>query len=322
MSSESILDDHIAMLISVEAYIYRFGGVVFMVFGSISCILTLIVFTQKNLRKNPCSIYLLACNIANFLYIYSSILSSTLSNGYNIKTISHSLTACRLVFYMAFLFDCLSPFYLILASIDRILITSPKALTRRRSTRRLAYICIICGTLFWMLFHSHALVFTDILQLTPNSSLCYFQAGLYTVLMGYYSLIIKGILVPILLIIFGVWTFRNIRSVRIHRVVAVRGAIRRDGGLNFIQSKDRQFILMLLMDIIIYILFTSMLSVVVVYQQITQNARLSVEQTQIDLFVRNVAVFSTFIPFCIGCCGYLLVSKTFRREVKKILLCQ
>ena len=36
--------------------------------------------------------------------------------------------------------------------------------------------------------------------------------------MGYYSLIIKGILVPMLLAIFGVWTFKNIRCMRLLRI--------------------------------------------------------------------------------------------------------
>lgn len=316
-------NDYLVFLTSVQKYLFQIGGSILIILGSISCILSLAVFSQKHLRKNPCSIYFIACNVANLLYIYSSMLSSTLGNGYGIITTASNLAVCRTIFYMAFLFDILSPFYLILASIDRILITSSNALTRRRSTCRLAYICIISGTLFWMLFHSHTLIFSTILQVTSSYSVCYFQPGLYTVLLGYYSLLIKGLFVPILLAFFGIWTLRNIRKKRPGRIAPVLSTSgnMRVGGAYFVHPKDRQLILMLLIDIIIYLIFTGMLSVVVVYQQITSTTVKSTEQTQIDMFVRNIAVFITFVPFCVGCCGYLLVSKTFRNEVKKVLLC-
>jgi hypothetical protein len=164
MSSES---NFIPSLISAQTNLYKFGGPILMSLGAASCILSSIVFTIKNLRKNPCSINLIAFNIFNLLRIYTSLLLSTLQNGYNIDPSLYSLDVCRFRFYTMLLFDILSPSYLILTSVDRILITSPNTPTRERSTRRLAYICIITITLFWLLSQSHALVFTNILQPAP-----------------------------------------------------------------------------------------------------------------------------------------------------------
>ncbi|CAF0862984.1 unnamed protein product [Adineta steineri] len=75
----------------------------------------------------------------------------------------------------------LGAFYLILASIDRVLVTSSNTRTRQRSTRRLAYICIGSGTLFWTLFHCHTLILTDIQEIAPGYSICYARAGRYVV---------------------------------------------------------------------------------------------------------------------------------------------
>ena len=90
---------------------------------------------------------------------------------------------------MAILLDVLSPSYLILASIDRMLVTSPNIATRRRSTPRLAFICIISVTLFWILFHSHILFLANITQVAPNNFVCYlsiwYTINIYLLLFTY-----------------------------------------------------------------------------------------------------------------------------------------
>jgi hypothetical protein len=207
-----------------------------------------------------------------------------------------------------------------LASIDRILITSPNALTRQRSTRRLAYTCIISVTLFWVLFHIHVLIWTNIIQIVPNQFLCYFQ-GVYLDFIGYYFLI-EEIIALSLMIIFGLWSIKSIRSIRRVRVApdlsVNRPAV--GGGLHSTSSKDRQLIFILLMDTTIYALFSFVYTIFLLYEQITQNYTKSPDRMQIESFVRNLCSFSVGIPFCISSYGNLIVSKTFRNEVKKVFL--
>ena len=133
---------------------------------------------------------------------------------------STNLAFCRLRTYTAFVFSSLSTSYLIFASIDRVLITSLNVQTRRRSTRRLAFVSIFSVTLFWLIGHNHALVFTSILQRGPNYFICAFNAGWYTTFTGYYTLT-QLILVSLLLGIFVLWTMHNLRSRRRHIIVRV-----------------------------------------------------------------------------------------------------
>ena len=107
------------------------------------------------------------------------MLLATLSLGHDITPTSSNLGLCRFNIYMGILLDILCPSYVILASIDRMLVTSPNARTRQRSTPRLAYICIIGVTLFWVLLHSGALVLGNIIELAPNYFTCYFESGTY-----------------------------------------------------------------------------------------------------------------------------------------------
>ncbi|CAF3698655.1 unnamed protein product [Rotaria sp. Silwood1] len=318
MSSTSSVSDTIAVMKATQKYLYQFACPILMLFGTIGCILNLIIFTEKALRKNPCSIYFIAYNMANFLYIYSSLLALTLSVGYSIDVSIYNLIVCRLRIYTVSLFNTLSPFYLILASVDRVFITSSNALIRQRSTCRFAYLCIIIGTLFWALFHSHALIASNIKQIAPSSFLCYFQQGIHLVFVSYYS-VIKETLALLLMIIFGLWSINNIRNLRHIRVVSNLSVslTNAERSSHSTSSKDRQLIFMLLMDIIICASFSFAFAIFLIYQQITQNYIKSREQIQIENIVRNLCLFCSGTPFCTSFYANLIVSKTFRNEVKK-----
>ncbi|CAF1000300.1 unnamed protein product [Adineta ricciae] len=313
-------DDYIYYLSLIQKNLYAYGGPIVVILGTICCTISLLVFSQKKLRKNPCAMYLIAVNISNFLYIYLSILIVILALGYNIDLSSYNIIICRFIYYFSLLFDGLSSFYLILASIDRVLVTSVSALTRQRSTRRLAIASLTLGTIFWMVFHCHTFIFIIKQELAPGYFICYFQAGLYAALVGYYSTIIKGILTSLLLIIFGLWTRKNLRNIH-HRQVAPPGATNMHPiGQNdtTVHLKNRQFALMLLMEILIYITFTSMLSIIGVYQQIAKNEA----QTAFNYFIRIIGTFVSYTPIFANFLGNLFISKTFRSEVRRIFSCQ
>jgi hypothetical protein len=226
--------------------------------------------------------------------------------------------------YASFLFDILTSFYLIMASIDRILITSSNLFTRRRSTRRLAHFVIISGTLFWMLFHIHALFFVNILQIELNTFICYFSPGSYLAFVGYYTLI-KSILIPLLIILLGLCAIKNIRQ--FHRVepVPVSSVTRNRNRTRLstaIDAHNRLLGRILFMDTIVYVLFRLPIGFFLMYEQVTQNDMRTSEQTQIQLYIRLIFTFIAFIPSSIGCYLNLFISKTFRKEIKSIILCK
>jgi hypothetical protein len=311
----------LAALNSAQYYLFRFASPVVIFFGSIGCIINLMVFTQKILRKNSCSIYFIAYNIANFIFIYGASFYVTLSVGYNIDASVQNLVLCRLRFYTTVLSNCLCSFYLVLASIDRVLITSSNARTRQRSTLRMAYICVIGGTIFWTLFHTHILILTNIIQTSANVLICYSQPGVDRIFLTYYSLT-KELLALTLLIGCGLRSIKNIRN-SARRLGAATGASASVTAVtNTTQptsSKDKQLAFMLLMDTLIYGLFNSTFVIFLLYQQITQYYVKSFTQIQIENIVRNLAQFAATIPVSTSFYTNLIASKTFRNEVKKVL---
>ena len=308
MSSNSNL---IQLLSLIQKSIYSIGGPILVFLGSVSCLFNLIIFNQKNLRKNPCSICFSAFNISSFLLLYLSLLPTIIEIGYNVEMGTYNLIYCRLRLYFSFLLACLPPFYLILAAIERTMITSANARIRQWSNRSFILKCLFSLTLFWILFHIHALFYTTVLQIEPNHFYCHIQLGLYSVLVSYYGLIVIGLIPIVLLSTFGWLTWRNLHTSpnRINVIIQPRNENR---------IQDRQLIRMLSVEIFTFMIFYFLQSSVLLYQQITQYQNKSETSIAIEQFFFNISILSLNIPPCISFYTNLMASKTFRKEIKKL----
>ena len=306
----------LSSLESTSKYLYRYGGVLLIGFGTIGCSLNILVFNQKKFCKNPCSIYFLIANIFNLLFIHSLLLMTTLESGFNIHLNVKSLLLCRLCFYTSLISNVLSTYCLLLASFNRALVTSPQYFVQNRAGQHFAYIHILFGTIFWMIFHSPALIFTNITSYNRNISICFYQTGFYLTFIGYYS-IVKESLSSLLLITLGVWTINNLRRSRRSSYFAIsfrKTSIPR----SITRPNDRQFIFMVLTDIIIFSVCSSSAAIFLTHQQLTQYQEKSFEKIQLDLFLKHVAIFCLHIPFCISCYTNVLVSRAYRQAVRNI----
>ncbi|UJR12249.1 hypothetical protein I4U23_016426 [Adineta vaga] len=315
----------ITLLNLIQTNFFRFGGPFLIIIGTISCTFNLIIFMKATLRKNPCSIYFIAVTISNFLLIYLHFFPLVTQVGYNYDPTAVYIVYCRIRLYAAYVFSSLGPFFLILASIDRTLITSRNAVIRRRSTCRLAITCIIALTLFFMIFHIHAFIYVEIIQIGPDLFLCYYQPGNYSVFVSYCSLVFNGTMIPLLMIVFGFWTIRNVGKIQsnVNPVVLSMSISTTMPRRQIIESKDRQLIKMLLVNISAYIILRFPFVMYILYQQITQYQSKSSDQLAIDYFVLNITYFLFMVVSTIDCYINLLVSKTFRSQLKDTFLnCQ
>ncbi|CAF1551794.1 unnamed protein product [Adineta ricciae] len=282
-----------AILYSFTQNLFKYGGSIIVVVGTVGCILNLMVFTQSTLRKNPCGIYFTAVNSINLASLYVGLLLLILDSGYNINLFETNLFVCRFRYYFGFVLACWESSCLILASIDRTFITSRNAATRKHGTRRLSIICIVFVCLFWAIVHIHALIHMIIRQFGPNYFLCYYESGMYTTFVTYYSVLINGVFPPTLMLIFGFWTVKNVRAIGHATLssVASRSAVVSVGRPQILQSKDQQLIRMLLVEITTYILCKTPVLVFYIYQEITRYNVKSVEQGLIEQCVLLLTYF-------------------------------
>ena len=305
----------------------RYGSMVLLFIGIISCVCNLLVFTQNTLRKNPCTIYLIAINALNFVTISSAGTIRILTYGYGIDPSASNATFCRAVYYTTFVFASWELSYLLLASIDRIIITSPNAITRQRSTRRAAILSLTIITSFWMVGHMHIFFFVDIIQFGPYYSVCYFSTGTYTTVMTIYAIGVNGILTVLLMTIFGLWAVRNVRRLRqTNRAIEQGTSGPATSGTvvvtrpNISQSKDHQLVRMVLVDILLYISCKCPVPIMAFYNVVTKDQQKSPERSSIEQLVLQLLYFIFYINNCISCYTNMLVSQTFRTELKRVLL--
>ena len=88
--------------------------------GNIGCIWNYITLTDKQLRRNPCTIYFLCSSIVDFLILNFNLLSRSFHDGFLIDpTQSKSLFYCKFRNYFVISLLILSTSFIIIASIDR-----------------------------------------------------------------------------------------------------------------------------------------------------------------------------------------------------------
>lgn len=315
--------DFIVLLQLVQRNLYYFGGPLLISLGTISCICNILVFIQKTLWKNPCSICLIAFNIVCFLLFYLSLLPVILNIGYNIELDFNNLIYCRIRYYVGFLLTCLPSFYLILAAIDRTFVTCGNIRLNRLSNRSFIYKCLFILTLFWIFFHIHALFHVNIRRFASNYIVCYFKFGLYSIFVSYYTIVINGLVPLVLYVIFSLLIIKNMHRKRIRPFISsypLRNRLRTHGDITISYRNDRQFIRMLLTELLFSIIFGFIHPSVLLYKRITQYEMKNKELMMKEEFIINISTFSLYIPFCLNFYTNVIVSKTFRKIAKNTIL--
>lgn len=311
----------LTILNSIQRILHVEGSYVLAGLAFVSCLLNLLVFTKESLRKNPCSQYFIAINILNFLYLNFLFIQRILSSGYGIDPMIQSLIYCRCFFYLTFSNASTAPYYIILSSVDRIFMTSRNTSIRKLSTRRIAIIFIVANTFFWLLIHLHACFYIELLRVGPNYYICYYRPGIYTTFISIFSLTINGILPLSLMTICGCWAVHNVRQLGrgLKQPAIANGENATVGRAPNIQSKDQQLIRMVLLEIISYIICKCPSTIFLLYTQATQYNTKQLEQVLIERSILLLLADLYFIDDCINAYLNILISKTYRTEVKNLL---
>jgi hypothetical protein len=164
---------YIELLSNIILYVYRYGNPVIFILGHIGNLLSAFILFKKAWRKNVCVLYLKFCLLLSSAYLNSVILGNIFTNGFNINLQNSNTLLCKLFFYTSFVISTLLPTVLVLASIDRLLISSQNVDTRLYSSKRLAYFSISISTIFWISLNIHILIKVNIQVINSSTFICY-----------------------------------------------------------------------------------------------------------------------------------------------------
>ncbi len=297
-------------LTTIENQLTLYGYSISMILGNIGNVFILIIFSRHH--QTACAIYLISTAVMNSVYLtFNGILSIYIL--YYPNTIILVPTFCKIYKYMMFTLGQQAKTMLILACIDRYLMTSDRASFRAFSTpKRAKYIIFFC-CIFWSLFTIHIPIMTTIVHGQCNRS------GVYSIIYSVYSLIFVGLIPTITSAIFGYLTYRNMRQMLNRVQPVVQNTINTN---IIIQRRDRDLLIIVISEIFVYVVTTALYPLIQLETIISQNVltNKSFQYSQIEIFILTISGFLLFINSAAPFYTYLISSKSFRRDFKQLII--
>jgi hypothetical protein len=298
-----------SILVPIENQLIHYGYPICLILGTIGNFLIVILFSRR--RDNACSIYLLTSAIMNDLYLtFNSFVE--IFPFYYVDETPRAFALCKIRFYISNVLGQLAKTMIVLACIDRFLITDNRANFRALSTPKRAKGLILISILFWPLFASHIAIMTTIINKKCGTFNIY--STIYTI----YSIIFVGLIPPILLGIFGYFTYRHMKyiHVRIQPIVIHK--------VNYIpiQRRDRELLTIVISEVFVYILTTTFYPLILLEMMISRYilSNKSVQYSQIEHFLFTISFLLLFVNNAVPFYIYFLSSKSFRRDLKELLI--
>ncbi|CAF1201453.1 unnamed protein product [Rotaria sp. Silwood1] len=282
----SSLDNYYSEILNnIIVYLYRYGNLTIYIIGNIGNLLSIFIFCKKSWRKNVCVFYFLIFLLLSSAYLNSTILGTALINGFQIYAQNSSVILCKLLHYTAVLFSTLLPTILILASIDRLLISSQNVDTRLYSSKRLAYFSISLSTFFWIIFNFQFVT---------------------------YSLMIFNCFFCLFMIILSIFAYKNVRHIRcISR--------NRQYQIRTMTKKDFQLLRCLFIQDIVYIFVSLIPALYSVYTTSTKDQIRTPLEESIVYFLQSLFTFIYFTFYGSSFFIFFIVSKAFRHGLKRFI---
>lgn len=302
-------NSHIKILNNILVYIYRYGNPVIYILGNIGNLLSIIILSKISLKTNVCVFYFYIFFLLNSIYLNSAILGFTFLIGFDIQILDSSIILCKSYYFLTFFISTLFPTILILGSIDRLLISSQNVY----QSKRFAYFSISISALFWFIFNFPLLIEFNLKEIKPFVFICSYDPSKFYVDFFYYSLMIIEIIFFLIILILCIISFKNIRRIRkISRW-------QRTHHIRSITKKDFQILRCLFIHDIIYLISEIFSSVFYVYMTITKFQTRTPWEKAMSNFLSDLFIFFSFIYYCVSFFVFIIVSKAFRNEFKRLV---
>ncbi|CAF1503080.1 unnamed protein product [Adineta steineri] len=310
---------------NVSAQINQYLSIFIFLFGTVGNILNILVLSQRSFRSNSCATLFLGSSIANFIAIITGLTTRMLS-GWAVDLTNTNRVLCKL---RAFVLNVARPvalWLILLAGIDRWLLSSPNIRYRQMSSLKNAQRSIIITLILSILLFSHIIYCYE--PNLINAPLKCYGVTITCRLATDLSLMFMTIFFPLLfMLIFGLMTINNVRYSRNRTRPGDISMITMQGPPSTSRTTeqqqrnkiDDQLLMMLLVQVLLLFIFALPLGVQKLYSTITTNRVSSQAQVAIDNFAYNFVLLLNFIangmPFYI----YTLVGgNVFRKELQKM----
>lgn len=279
------------------------GPIVLFSIGVPGAIFNVIIFLgMKTFRKSPAAYYVIGQSFFDVIALLIVLLQilPTIS-------ISASSISCKLMVFVAQLTVSCAMSFLCLAAFDRWACTSQSAKIRQLNSNHTARRLFFLPVLLYSLIYTPYLVYCDLI---PPFYTCGFTSDLFAQIGFYFISPIIGVVLPLLILItFGMLTYRNIRLVTHIRQQPIR---------NRLSMWEQQMTRMMLAQTLISISCTLPRTILVIYTIATVGGRAtrSFDQVVIEFLIDQVTLFIITLNFASSFYIFLLSSARLRETLK------
>ncbi|CAF3553658.1 unnamed protein product [Rotaria sp. Silwood1] len=271
---------------------------------------------QKELFRILIPIIILVGNIGSILnvIVFSVItLLRLLQIGFNIDSSSTWSWICKLRFFAVGFLLMLPRSYMLLAAIDRYVMSISNQ--HRFLSRRVALKMILLTCLFWMIICIHNIINYDI-QISSNGTnrICTNPSGTYSIFLSFYSILINGLSMPLLMTIFGLLTVRNLKRYynQIHNSITI-----------ILERRKKQewlILRMILIQLIVNVILSLPITIYLCYSGLTQYIIKSSFRIFMENYIYNMLTILQYINAAASFYVYSLTSRIFRKELHYLII--
>jgi hypothetical protein len=283
---------------TAQIQILRYMSLITIITGTIGNTLNCLIFTRRSLRRNSCSIYFLASSIANFFPILFGCLTRFLSS-FNLNPPSSQMGLyCKIKTFLTYIGLAASTWFIVGACADRYTSSSSTVRIRSFSQVKIARrVVFIISILIILIYFQMNFCFDGTIQ----AANCYPSSSLCNTFNNFNSLITYSLFPPLLMLILGYMTIRNVRhSQHLRRT----------------NAKDRQLTMMLIIQVICISILSMPISIQKIYSEITLNEIKSTERQAIENFFATFVVLLALMNSSTSFYLFTLTGKVFRKELK------
>jgi hypothetical protein len=243
--------------------------------------------------------------ITDLFYINFGLITKLFSDNLGSNLYNTSRIYCKFRIFLTWTLPCISTSYLVLAAFDRCLSTSENTRFRSFSNVRVARRITLIPIIVYSLTTCHQFIYFD---LRPK---CVAEPGVYSIFISVYSIVWTSLIPQSLLLIFGLITYKNIRSSR-----------KRFTRLNE-QQRSRieiQLVKMTFVQVISSSILLNIRTIYFSYNVLSADILKSEKQISIESLLLQISSFIFYINFCISFYLNTLTSKLFRQVLIKRLM--
>ncbi|CAF1193760.1 unnamed protein product [Adineta steineri] len=276
--------------------------------GNLGNLFTIAIYTQKNHRKNSCSIYLIGVSCFSLLGSNWAIAPAVYALD-NFDMINRSTVLCRIRGYIIHTSSMSFRYLLVLLCADRYALCNKRVFIRALSRPQIAYRSVAVTTVFWSVVSIHLLIWESI-----ENGRCGVY-GIYGQIFSFYVVIFTGFIPIVSMISFGILLGKSLKS--LHAQIQPLNSCHR------LNRRDISLIKLVLVEIIVYIICTALYPPMTVYTQITSSMASSktAERKQIETFINFIIMsFLLYLNYNTTFYVHLITSKSFRNQVKDLIL--